>query len=62
MNAHPLEGEDMIDVMAGLITDFKFQPTMHVHYLERIIDMHDSLPKYARLPEEWGGDGLLVDA
>jgi len=60
MNAHPLEGEDMIDVMASLLIAFPFEPTMHVHYQERIIDMRDGLPKYAELPEEWGGNGQLL--
>ena len=58
MNSHP--GEGMVDVFASLILQYRFRPTMHVHYGERIIAVTDDLPKYRDLPEDFGGSGELV--
>ncbi|MHC4819919.1 MAG: GFA family protein, partial [Planctomycetota bacterium] len=58
MNAHP--SEDMIDVMASLLRDYSFEPTMHVHYDEHVMAVADALPKYRDLPVEWGGSGELA--
>lgn len=59
MNAHYDEG--MIDIFAPNIEGFSFQPTMHVHYQERLVDFPDELPKFADLPKDFGGTGELVE-
>ena len=59
INAHP--GEGMIDILAPVLQGFAYQPTMHVHYGERIMSIRDGLPKYSDLPTEFGGTGDLVD-
>ncbi len=58
INSHPDEG--FVDVMAPIIKDFPFEPTMHVHYGERILSMPDGLPKYKDVPAEFGGTGDLI--
>ena len=59
MNAHPDDG--YIDVMASLIQDFTFAPLMHVHYAERVMSIHDGLPKYRDLPLIYQGSDILVE-
>ena len=59
INAHREEG--FIDVRAPVLKDFIFKPTIHVHYGERILSMHDDLPKYKDLPSEFGGSGTLIE-
>ena len=54
---HPDMG--MTDVPAGNVDGLDFQPSIHVHYTERVIDMKDGLPKYAGMPGP-GGEGELV--
>jgi len=49
MNAHYDEG--MIDIFAPNIEGFSFQPTMHVHYQERLVDFpmnYQSLRTYRK--------------
>jgi hypothetical protein len=58
INGHP--GEGMIDILAPVLQGFSYQPTMHVHYGERIMSISDGLPKYNDLPAEFGGTGDLV--
>jgi hypothetical protein len=58
MNAHP--GLGMIDVLAAVIRDFRFAPTMHVHYGEHMLPIRDGLPKYADMPKEFGGSGKTL--
>ena len=59
MNAHYDEG--MIDIFAPNIEGFSFQPTMHVHYQERLVDFPDELPKFADLPKDFGGTDELME-
>ena len=59
INAHSDEG--FIDVLAPILKDFPFNPTMHVHYGERILSMPDGLPKYKDVPTEFGGTGDLIE-
>ena len=59
MNAHP--GEGLIDIMASVLQDFTYQPTMHVHYEESTMSVRDGLPKYKDLPADFGGTGDLAD-
>lgn len=35
----------------------KFEPTLHVHYQESVLPIHDSLPKMKVVPDEMGGSG-----
>jgi len=37
-------------------------PSLHLYYQERVIDIHDALPKYADMPDTLGGTGNLLDA
>lgn len=58
LNAHPAEGS--IDVLAAVLADLPFRPTMHVHYGEQVLPLRDGLPKYKDMPAEYGGSGELV--
>lgn len=52
---HPAIG--MIDVPAGTIAAFAFQPTLHVHYGEKVLAVRDGLPKFKDFPKDFGGSG-----
>lgn len=52
---HPAMG--MVDVLASGIEGFKFTPAVHVFYGEKMISMKDGLPKFAKMPKEFGGSG-----
>lgn len=52
---HPSLG--MVDVPAGAIVGFAYQPTLHVHYGEKVMAMRDGLPKFKDFPKEFGGSG-----
>lgn len=52
---HP--GMNMVDVMASAIPSFQFKPAMHIFYGEKMISMKDGLPKFAKMPKEFGGSG-----
>ncbi len=55
---HPSAG--VVDVLASRLQGFAFEPSIHVFYGERMIDMPDDLPKFVNLPKEAGGDGRLA--
>lgn len=55
---HP--GFGLIDVYAGVIPDFKFDPHLHVFYEETVLHIHDGLPKMADIPSEMGGSGRTL--
>lgn len=55
---HPVLG--LTDVPAGSVSDLKFEPTIHVNYAERVLDMRDGLPKFAGMPAA-DGSGTLVE-
>jgi hypothetical protein len=55
---HP--GIGMTDVPAGSISGFKYSPTIHVHYGEKVMAMRDGLPKFKDFPKEFGGSGDMV--
>jgi hypothetical protein len=55
---HP--GIGMTDVFSVVLPDVAFQPTMHVHYGEKVLAMRDGLPKYKDFPKEFGGSGDVV--
>lgn len=48
------------DVFPMIIKGFDFQPTSHVNYAERVIDMRDGLPKYRDMPDTAGGSGEMM--
>lgn len=52
---HPALG--MTDVMSVVLPTFPFQPTVHVHYGEKVLSMRDGLPKFKDMPKEFGGSG-----
>ena len=56
--AHPSMG--VHDVLASTIKGFKFSPSMHIYYGERMIDMKDGLPKFRKAPKALGGDDELM--
>ena len=58
MAAHPTF--DMIDVFAAVIPDLPFQPALHVNYGEKVLAIHDGLPKLRDFPKEMGGSGEVV--
>ena len=55
---HPALG--LIDVYAAVISDFPFQPMLHVNYGETVRPLHDGLPKQKDVPKEMGGSGTLL--
>jgi hypothetical protein len=52
---HP--GIGMTDVPVGTIAGFAFAPTLHVNYGEKVLAVHDGLPKFTDFPKEFGGSG-----
>ena len=55
---HPAIG--MVDVPAGTIEAFAWQPTLHVHYGEKVLAVRDGLPKFKDFPKDFGGSGDLL--
>lgn len=60
------EDKDLNHVVSG--AEFERQhkqkpaaPSAHLYYQERVIDVHDRLPKFADLSETLGGTGNLLD-
>jgi hypothetical protein len=58
MTDHPTFG--LVDVYPALMPGFRHEPTMHVHYVSRMISMPDGLPKFRDLPAEIGGSGEML--
>ena len=52
---HPALG--MTDVPAGTVRGLDFQPTLHVHYGEKVLAVRDGLPKFKDFPKDFGGSG-----
>eukprot|EP01128_Nolandella_sp_AFSM9_P003888 TRINITY_DN170_c0_g1_i1.p1 TRINITY_DN170_c0_g1~~TRINITY_DN170_c0_g1_i1.p1 ORF type:complete len:159 (+),score=30.03 TRINITY_DN170_c0_g1_i1:32-478(+) len=52
----------MTDVFPVLLPTFKFVPTAHANYQEKVMSVHDALPKYADISKEAGGSGVILDA
>jgi hypothetical protein len=55
---HPSLG--MTDVPAGTVAGLAFQPSVHVHYGEKVLPVRDGLPKLKNFPKEMGGSGEIV--
>lgn len=50
----------LTDVYAALIPELGHAPSMHVHYGETVLPLHDGLPKFRDLPEAAGGSGARI--
>jgi hypothetical protein len=50
---HPQIG--LTDVPAGSVTGLAFEPTLHVHYGEKVLRVVDGLPKFKDFPANFGG-------
>ncbi len=61
--ANELPGPGMIAVypMTLFGSDYRFEPTMHLFYDERVMDVSDGIPKFRNAPEGLGGSGEVVD-
>lgn len=55
---HPSIG--MTDVHSETLSDFDFQPALHVNYQERTLPVRDGLPKMKDFPAELGGSGETI--
>ena len=55
---HPQLG--MTDVPAGTIAGLSFEPTLHVHYGEKVLAVRDGLPKFKDFPKDFGGSGDVL--
>ena len=55
---HPAIG--MTDVPAGTIPGLTYQPTLHVHYGEKVLTVRDGLPKFKDFPKDFGGSDESV--
>lgn len=55
MTDHPLW--QLVDVYAATIPGFPYHPHVHVNYSEKVLAVHDGLPKMKDLPAEMGGSG-----
>ena len=55
---HPALG--MVDVPAGGIRGLAYQPTIHVHYGEKVMPVRDGLPKFKDMPGDFGGSGVQL--
>jgi hypothetical protein len=50
---HP--GGGFTDVYAATLPDLDFRPSLHINYASTVLRVKDGLPKYAGLPEQFGG-------
>jgi hypothetical protein len=50
----------LTDIYAAVMSDFPYQPDVHVNYQETVLHMKDGLPKLKDLPEEMGGSGASI--
>ena len=59
MNTPGGEGNDYMRGIFPVLCDSQdwFEPSMHIFYEERVIDISDTLPKYLDLPTEFSGSG-----
>jgi hypothetical protein len=55
---HP--GMALTEVCAAIIPEMTFKPTVHVHYQESVLHIHDGLPKMKDVPKEAGGSGISL--
>lgn len=55
---HPAIG--MTDVPSVSIKGLAFSPALHVNYSEKVMAVHDGLPKFRDFPKEFGGSGEML--
>jgi hypothetical protein len=55
---HP--GMGLTDIPSGSIVGLNYQPTVHVHYGEKVMTVRDGLPKFKDFPKEFGGSGEML--
>lgn len=55
---HP--GMGLVDVYAGVLPTFDFQPAAHVNYSETKLPIFDGLPKFKDVPADMGGSGEVI--
>lgn len=55
---HPALG--MTDVPVAVVQGFRHQPTVHVHYGEKVMSVRDGLPKFKDFPKDFGGSGDML--
>ena len=55
---HPEIG--ITDVPAGSVVGLDYQPTLHVHYGEKVMAVRDGLPKFKDFPESFGGSDETI--
>ncbi len=58
MTAHPQM--KLTEVYASVLPEFAFHPGLHVFYGEKVLSMHDGLPKFDDVPKEAGGSGKTL--
>ncbi len=58
LTEHP--GLGLTDVRPGILRDFAFAPSVHIHYAEAVLPVRDGLPKLRDFPSEAGGSGELM--
>lgn len=58
MTDHP--GMKLVDVYASVIQGFSHEPTLHVHYGNKMVSVKDGLPKFKDLPTDFGGSGEML--
>ena len=51
---------NLTDVYAAVLPELRFQPGVHVNYVEAVLPAHDGLPKLRDFPKELGGTGTPV--
>jgi hypothetical protein len=55
---HPAMG--LTDIPAGSVRGLRYTPTVHVNYGEKVLSVHDGLPKFKDFPKEFGGSGDVL--
>ena len=55
LTEHPELG--LIDVYAAILSEFDFQPGVHVNYQESVLPIVDGVDKLRDIPAELGGSG-----
>jgi len=58
MTEHP--DSNFIDIVAPILEDFQFKPTINVYYESKTVSVKDRLPKFKDLPEEFNGSGEIL--
>lgn len=60
-NIKPKLSMTVVYAMTLADSGFKFEPTAHIFYAERAMDVHDNLPKFADVPTDFGGSGEMIE-